>query len=86
MKKNKVVIRLMSRDYALLTEQTPEQVQRTARHVDRKMREIAITTRAAEAVVPILTAMTLADELIRAQEENIRLRREMAALKSDNNA
>ncbi|MDO5378243.1 MAG: cell division protein ZapA [Clostridia bacterium] len=83
MKKNKVVIHLMGHDYALLTDQTPEQVQRTARYVDRKMRELAITTRASETMVPMLTTMTLADELLRAQDENTRLKREMASAKAE---
>lgn len=83
MKKNKVVIHLMGHDYALLTDQPPEQVQRTARYVDRKMRELAITTRATETMVPMLTAMTLADELLRAQDENTRLKREMASPKAE---
>lgn len=82
MKKNKVVIHLMGHDYALLTDQTSEQVQRTARYVDRKMRELAITTRASETMVPMLTAMTLADELLRAQDENTRLKRELASPKA----
>ena len=80
MKKNRVVVRLMGHDYALLTDQTPEEVQRVARYVDRKMRELAITARASEQTVPVLTAMTVADELFRAQEENIRLKKELAAL------
>lgn len=84
MKKNKVVVHLMGRDYTLLTDQTAERVQRTARYVDRKMREAAITTRAGEGIAPILTAMTLADELFRAQDENTRLKRELAALAPDN--
>lgn len=79
MKKNKVVIHLMGRDYALLTDQPAEKVQRLARYVDRKMREVAITTRAGDTMVPILTTMTLAEELFRAQDENGRLKRELAA-------
>ena len=78
MKKNKVVIHLMGRDYSLLSDQQPEKVQRIARYVDRKMREVAITTRAGDAMVPTLTAMMLADELFRAQDENVRLKRELA--------
>ena len=78
MKKNKVVIHLMGRDYTLLSDQQPEKVQRVARYVDRKMREVAITTRAGDAMVPMLTAMMLADELFRAQDENVRLKRELA--------
>ena len=80
MKKNKVVVHLMGHDYPLITDQPPEQVQRVARYVDRKLRETAITTRAAESMVATLTSMTLADELFRAQDENTRLKRELALL------
>ena len=59
MKKNKVVIHLMGHDYPLLTEQEPEQVQRVARYVDRKLRETAITTRAADSMVATITSMTI---------------------------
>ena len=79
MKKNKVVIHLMGRDYALLTDQPADKVQRLARYVDRKMREVAIQTRAGEAMVPTLTTITLAEELFRAQDENTRLKKELAA-------
>jgi len=81
-KKNKVVVHLMGHDYTLLTDQSPEQVQRVARYVDRKLRETAITTRAAEPMVATLTSMTLADELFRAQDENVRLKRELLLLQS----
>ena len=86
MKKNKVVIHLMGRDYTLLTDEDTAQVQRLARYVDRRMREVSITTRAGEGMVPTLTAMTLAGELFRAQDENVRLKKELAALQPDNNA
>ena len=79
MKKNKVFVHLMGRDYALLTDQPADKVQRLARYVDRKMREVAITTRAGEAMVPTLTTITLAEELFRAQDENTRLKKELAA-------
>ncbi|MBQ2990980.1 MAG: cell division protein ZapA [Clostridia bacterium] len=78
MKKNKVVIHLMGRDYSLLSDRPEEQVQRIARYVDRKMREISITTRAGDSMVATLTAVMLADELFRAQDENVRLKRELA--------
>ena len=86
MKKNKVVIHLMGRDYTLLTDEDTAQVQRLARYVDRRMREVSITTRAGENVVPTLTAMTLAGELFRAQDENVRLKQELAALQSRDKA
>lgn len=86
MKKNKVVIHLMGRDYTLLTDEDTAQVQRLARYVDRRMREVSITTRAGEYVVPTLTAMTLAGELFRAQDENARLKKELAALQPKDKA
>lgn len=86
MKKNKVVIHLMGRDYTLLTDEDTAQVQRLAHYVDRRMREVSITTRAGENVVPTLTAMTLAGELFRAQDENVRLKKELAALQSRDKA
>lgn len=86
MKKNKVVIHLMGRDYTLLTDEDAAQVQRLARYVDRRMREVSITTRAGEGMVPTLTAMTLAGELFRAQDENVRLKKELAALQPEDKA
>ena len=83
MKKNKVVIHLMGHDYSLLTDQTPEQVQREAKYVDRKLREVAITTRASDSMVATLTSMMIADELFRAQDENVRLKKEMAKLQAE---
>lgn len=86
MKKNKVVIHLMGRDYTLLTDEDAAQVQRLARYVDRRMREVSIATRAGEGMVPTLTAMTLAGELFRAQDENARLKKELAALQPEDKA
>lgn len=80
MKKNKISVRLMGRDYALLTDQSPERVQSVARYVDRKMRELQITARVPDAVLPMLTAMTVGDELFSAQQENQRLKRELAQM------
>jgi len=85
--KNKVVISLMGRDYALLTQEDPAQVERVARYADRKMREAAIASKAGDAMAATLAAMTLAGELFRAQDENVRLKKELAALRQpDQNA
>ena len=81
MKKNKISVRLMGREYALLTDQQPERVQTVARYVDRKMKELQITARVPEAVLPMLTVMTIGDELFSAQQENIRLKKELAAMR-----
>ena len=86
-KKNKVVVQLLGREYPLLTQEDPAQVQRVGRYVDRKMREAAIATRAGDAMASALAAMTIAGELFRAQDENVRLKKELAALRQpDQNA
>ena len=87
LKKNKVVVHLMGRDYTLLTQEDPAQVQRVSRYLDRRLREAAIASRAGDAMAMTLTAMTIAGELFRAQDENIRLKKELAALRQpDQNA
>lgn len=78
MNKNKVVVHLMGHDYTMVTDQPTEKVQRLARYVDRRMRELSILTHAGEGMLPVLTSMTLADELFTAQDEVNRLRRELA--------
>ena len=83
MNKNKVVVHLMGRDYTMVTDQPTEKVQRLSRYVDRRMRELAILTRASDSMLPVLTAMTLADELFTAQDEANRLRRELDKAKAE---
>ncbi len=83
MNKNKVVVHLMGRDYTMVTDQPTEKVQRLSRYVDRRMRELAILTRASDSMLPVLTAMTLADELFTAQDEANRLRRELDEAKAE---
>ncbi len=83
MNKNKVVVHLMGRDYTMVTDQPTEKVQRLSRYVDRRMRELAILTRVSDSMLPVLTAMTLADELFTAQDEANRLRRELDEAKAE---
>lgn len=79
-KKNKVVVRLLGHNLPLLTDQEPESVQRVARYVDRKMQETMVSTHASDTAVAMLTAVTLADELIRAHDENTRLKKELMSM------
>ena len=53
MNKNKVVVHLMGHDYTMVTDQPSEKVQRLARYVDRRMRELSILTRAGEGMLPV---------------------------------
>jgi len=79
--KRKVTLRVMGKEYSLVTDQPEEQLSRIAGYVDRRMRELSIVTRAGESMIPILTCMTLAEELMNAQSENKRLIRELAVIR-----
>ena len=50
-------------------------MQRIAAYADRKLRELALVSRQPDGVVAVLTCMTLSEELLRAEKENLRLRR-----------
>ena len=80
MEKRKVTLRVMGKDYSLITDQSEEQLTRIAGYVDRRMKELSILTRAGENMIPLLTCMTLAEELIDSQNENKRLTRELARI------
>ena len=84
--KRKVTLRVMGKEYSLVTDQSEEQLTRIAGYVDRRMKELSIVTRANEGMIPLLTCMTLAEELINSQNENKRLVRELARLQEQQRA
>jgi cell division protein ZapA (FtsZ GTPase activity inhibitor) len=57
-----------------------EHMHRVAVYVDRKMEELTLTTRVPPNMASVLTAMNVTDELLKSQDENTRLRKEMMAL------
>ena len=84
MEKRKVNVRLLNRDYTLVSDQPEEQVQRIARYADRVLRDLSVATRSQDSVVSILACITLAEELFAARDENVRLRREIESLRQRN--
>lgn len=75
--KTKTVVRIGGRDYTMVGVESQEHMKRLAVYVDRKMEELTMTTRLPQPMVAVLTAMNIADELLKAQDENTRLRREL---------
>ena len=80
MAKNKTTVRVAGRDYTLVGEDSEEQIRRVAIYVDRKMTELAMASRLDAQTVAVLTAMNIADDLIKAQDENTHLRRELLSM------
>jgi len=75
--KTKTVVRIGGREYTMVGVNTEEHMKRLAVYVDRKMNELTLSTRLPPQMVAVLTAMNIADDLIRAQDENTRLHREI---------
>ena len=80
MDKQKVTLRVAGKEYALVSSDSPAHLSRVASFVDRQISETVFATRASKENAAVLVALNLADELMKAKDENARLRREMNAL------
>lgn len=74
---NTVTVQIAAKEYSLNSTDAPEHVQRMAALVDRKMRELMAGGVANRESAAVLAALTYADELIKAQDDNTRLRRKL---------
>lgn len=85
MEKKRVTIRVAGKDYNMTSSDPEAYVRRVAAYVDRKIGELTLATRLPAADVAVLTAITLADDAFKAQDEVTRLRRELdeARLEAD---
>lgn len=77
MEKKRVTIRVAGKDYNMTSSDSEAYVRRVAAYVDRKIGELTLATRLPAADAAVLTAITLADDAFKAQDENTRLRREL---------
>ena len=81
MDKQKTVVRVGGKEYTLVSADPPEYMHRVAAYVDRKLEEAAMSTRLPTNMVAVLTALNMADDLMKSHDENGRLRREIARLR-----
>lgn len=80
MEKIKTTVRIAGRDYTMTGTDSEEHMHRVAVYVDRKMEELSLATHMPSNMVSVLTAMNVTDELLKAQDENTRLRKEVMLL------
>jgi cell division protein ZapA len=67
---NVVHVNIYDRDYTLRTSGDPERLQNLCRDLDQRMRDMAMAAGSFDTVkVAILTALALADDLLRVQEQ-----------------
>ena len=81
MDKQKTSVRVAGKEYTLVSADSPEHISRVANFVDRRITETAFASRMNKENVAVLVALNMADELMKAQDENVRLRRELNALR-----
>ena len=83
MEKKKVTVRIGGKEYTLLSGDPEEHVRRVGVYVDRRMEEIDVATKLPTNMVAVLTALNMGDELLKAQDENTRLRRELTLARQE---
>lgn len=82
MEKQKVTVRVAGKEYTLVSSDPQEHMSRVAAYVDRKLSEMMYATRMPLSNTAVLAALNIADELMKAHDENSRLRRELNALRN----
>ena len=85
MDKQKTTVRVAGKEYTLVSSDSPEHLGRVAAYVDRRITETAFATRMNKENVAVLVSLNMADELMKAHDENARLRRELNALRKGEN-
>ena len=70
-------LRVAGKDYTIRSADAPEHVRRMGVYVDRKIAETASSGFVSRETAVVIAALSLADELITAQDDNTRLRREL---------
>ena len=82
MEKQKITVTVAGRNYTLVSGDPPEYVKRVAAFVDRKLSETAAVTNLPSGQASILTCFNLAEDLLKAQDENTLLRKQLEQLAS----
>ncbi len=83
MEKQKTVVHVAGRDYTLASSDPTEHVRRVGVYVDRKIQEIEAASHLPSHMVAVLAALNIGDELLKAHDENTRLRRELMLLRQE---
>ena len=77
MEKQKITVTVAGKPYTLVSADPPEHVKRVAEFVDRRLSETAAVTNLPSAQTAVLTCFQLAEDLLKAQDENRMLQRRM---------
>lgn len=78
-------LRIAGRDYTLTSADAPEHVRRVAVYVDRKIAETGSSGFVNRETAAVIAGLSMADELLNAQDDNTRLRRELMQARQELN-
>ena len=78
-------LRIAGRDYTLTSGDAPEHVRRVAVYVDRKIAETQSSGFVNRESAAVIAGLSIADELLTAQDDKTRLRRELMQARQELN-
>jgi len=81
--KQKISVRVAGRSYTLVSSDPPEYVRRVAALADRRLNEMEMATGMPPQQAAVMTCIHLADELLRARDENTELKRRMQQARAE---
>ncbi len=84
MDKQKITVTVAGKPYTLVSSDPPEQVKRIAAYVDRTLNETSAVTNLPSGQAAVLACFRIAEELMRAQDENRMLQRRMEEMTEKN--
>lgn len=76
-------VRIAGRDYTITSTDSPEHVRRAAVYADRRISETASGGFMNRENAAVIASLYMADELLSAQDDNTRLRRELMLAKQE---
>ena len=79
--KRKIAVNVGGKGYTLVSSDPPAYVQRVAALADRTLRETAAAAHQSVQQAAVLAVISLADDVIKSQEEVSRLRRELQKIR-----
>ena len=78
--KQKLTLSIGGRPYTVVSADPPEYLHRVAEYADRKLREARTASSLPNGQADVLALLSLSDELMKAQDENRRLRHRLREL------
>ena len=83
MEKIRTTVHIAGKDYVMTSYDSESYVKRVASYVDRKMTELSLATRLPASQLAVLTALNVADDMLKAHDENNRLKRELGETRKE---